>query len=365
MTLSGNIAPLKINEGLSHKLANMSFVCSLLVVAIHIGIPGNTGSLPWWCVHLLRSVLGSVAVPFFFTASGFLLAGHVGEEGWYVREMGKRLKSLLIPYVAWLALFSVYLIPVTLASNMLHHEPLASRIVMPSPIAVFGLDLAKYPAIPAFWYLRYLMILCAVSPLLVWAVDKWRWKAVVAACVCMVIHEMVVEFVRRRWGFFQQPWMLNPYGLFYFLAGMAWRLGMFPPISMPAKRSAIMLGVVVFFAKIGGLALMSAGEDTLFPLASHEWWHLVWNVPLVFCAWSLIPATPWPRLFVKNTFPIYVSHVFFLDAFHKIMCFSCLDIVQDWRPLLEWGGAVLGSVSVACLLRRFAPWIAQIMYGKR
>lgn len=359
------IEPLGISERLSHKLANMSFVGSLLVVAIHIEIPDQVGSLPWWCVQLLRFVLGPVAVPFFFTASGFFLAGHVGEAGWYAREMRKRLKSLLIPYLAWLALFTVYLIPIMLAANMRGGRPLATGIGLPSPISVFGLDLAKYPAIPAFWYLRHLMFLCAASPLLAWALGKWRCKAVALAFVYMVLHEMFVEFARQRWGLFQHPWMLNPYGVFYFLAGMAWRLGMFSVIPSHTRRFAVMLGILVFCAKVGCLVRGAVEKDISFALGLREWWNLVWNVPLVFCVWSLIPATPWPRLLVKNAFPIYVAHVFFLDAFHKIMWFSWLDMVKDWRPLLEWGCAILGSISLACLLRCFTPWIAKVMYGKR
>ena len=47
-------------------------------------------------------------------ASGSFLAGHMGKPGWYPREMKKRFRTLLLPYVLWPLLFAVCQTPVAI-----------------------------------------------------------------------------------------------------------------------------------------------------------------------------------------------------------------------------------------------------------
>lgn len=50
-------------------------------------------------IEPLHEILGDMTVPYFFMASEFFLAGHMEEPGWYPREMKKRFRSLVEPYV--------------------------------------------------------------------------------------------------------------------------------------------------------------------------------------------------------------------------------------------------------------------------
>lgn len=86
-----------IDKKQSCKLTNISFVCTLLVVFIHCS--GNGVDLI--SLFLRQYIPGAflpMAVPVFFTISGFLLAGHYGTGGWYSNALRRRLRTLLIPY---------------------------------------------------------------------------------------------------------------------------------------------------------------------------------------------------------------------------------------------------------------------------
>lgn len=72
---------LPVGKNLSAKMVNMSFVCAALVVSTHVGSPTPVGSFPWFFIEPLHEILGDMAVPYFFMASGFFLAGHMGEPG--------------------------------------------------------------------------------------------------------------------------------------------------------------------------------------------------------------------------------------------------------------------------------------------
>ena len=61
----------RISAEVSNKIANMGFVCTLLVVAIHIRhVPQAHEGAPLALYFIVRHIFGSIAVPFFFIVSG-------------------------------------------------------------------------------------------------------------------------------------------------------------------------------------------------------------------------------------------------------------------------------------------------------
>lgn len=177
---------LPVGKTLSAKMANMSFVCAVLVVFMHVGSPIPVGSFPWFFIEPFHEILGDMAVPFFFMASGFFLAGHMEEPGWYLREMKKRFRTLLIPYVLWSLLFAVYLMPIAILANLHAHRAWCWNLGFPGWIKTFGLDFLQNPLLSPFWFLRWLICLCLASPLLhgfVKKTGKWGLAAAYAFAV--------------------------------------------------------------------------------------------------------------------------------------------------------------------------------------
>ena len=55
----------------SAKIANMGFVCAVLVVGIHLADAPQDVSMPSWLAYaFIRQILATVAVPYFFLVSG-------------------------------------------------------------------------------------------------------------------------------------------------------------------------------------------------------------------------------------------------------------------------------------------------------
>lgn len=88
---------MKISSETSRKISNIGLLCALMVVCIHTPWPLKMPSLA--IVHFLRRGIGQMAVPFFFAVSGVFLAAHFKESDWYKRELAKRVRTLLLPYV--------------------------------------------------------------------------------------------------------------------------------------------------------------------------------------------------------------------------------------------------------------------------
>ena len=73
---------MKISAETSQKIKKMSFICSLLVVCIHVTwCADNTFSLGWLIEQGVRQGIARIAVPFFFVVSGFFLAQHFEKRG--------------------------------------------------------------------------------------------------------------------------------------------------------------------------------------------------------------------------------------------------------------------------------------------
>jgi len=92
----------------TEKVGVLSFAFALAVVVIHCSWTADStfGRL---LILLFRDTLARMAVPFFFVCSGYFLARHFDEEGWWRREVGKRIFSLGAPYVFWTLALAVVL----------------------------------------------------------------------------------------------------------------------------------------------------------------------------------------------------------------------------------------------------------------
>ena len=129
-----------IEKQLSSKLSLVSFVCMCMVVWIHVQANFEKGTALWYLVTMITSLF-NIAVPMFFVISGFLLAGHFSEHGWWRRETGKRTKSLLIPYVVWNCVYWVI--------SCLPH---AGDFGFGGCSDVLGLNPFAWSALPYLWY---------------------------------------------------------------------------------------------------------------------------------------------------------------------------------------------------------------------
>ena len=113
---------------LSRKFANMSLLCAILVVSIHIGRGTEIGSGAWYFSQVVSSGIAGIAIPFFFFASGFFVAVHSDEPGWYGVALRKRCRTLLIPYLLWNIIYFCFENGIAVAANAIHGRGLMADV---------------------------------------------------------------------------------------------------------------------------------------------------------------------------------------------------------------------------------------------
>ena len=152
------------------KITNASVIAAGMVVGIHtagmeIGA-FELGSALWWWLALGMYGFFQIAVPFFFLCSGYFIAGHMEEDGWYGRECKKRVWTLLIPYLFWGILYFALVALAGLVSNLAHDRAVVIDIGIRSWVRTLGLSPFEYSRLWPMWYVRTLMVFVVMSPLL-------------------------------------------------------------------------------------------------------------------------------------------------------------------------------------------------------
>ena len=125
-----------------------------------------------WLQDFLSHGLGGIRMPAFFAISGFLFfANCAGTRDWLERKLASRVRSVLVPLLAWNAL----LLPVLL---LLQAWPASNAFfsgvgAWSRPVADYGpwqvvdalLGLSGYPIVYPLWFLRDLFLMCLLAPL--------------------------------------------------------------------------------------------------------------------------------------------------------------------------------------------------------
>ncbi|GAA0309640.1 acyltransferase [Sphingomonas oligophenolica] len=143
-------------------------------------------------VQIVTGSIARIAVPLFFMMSGFLFfrgAAFSGEI--YRAKLRSRAKSLLIPFLFWnLALFGLVAIAqgVPPLAPLFNGENQAFATLTPFQMIDFILGITHYPIAYQFWFIRDLMILVIMSPLLWLAARHVPWIVLTALTAAWIFN---------------------------------------------------------------------------------------------------------------------------------------------------------------------------------
>ena len=350
--------PISITPRISAKFSNASLLAAILVVILHAGNGWPCGSISWYLKSLL-DVFCKCGVPFFFIASGFFLAGHIHEKDFLRRAVGKRVRTIVIPFVLWSLLWFIpYALQLFLYAKYKQTAFCIADVFSPRELfRLFGLNLYTYPTYAALWYLRALMILVVLSPW-VYRLLKVTKGWILLPIFCSYWLLSPDSTVNGTWKMpFRCTFSLE--GLFFFSIGILARHFDFQ--SFRKKRSLLFLfflGVVLRVADI----YYAKGHEGLFLN--------VMPLEIVLCVPYLFSIVPEHRIFPSLdglSFAIYLVHSFFyvflsVPYVLRLVCGRESTQYDVWLRMIP---TLICTVLLTKFLRVQMPKVSAFLFGGR
>lgn len=343
-----------ISSELSRHFAAMSFVCAILIVALHSLAADKAGLIVRCAFRFVSGGVCETAIPWFFFAAGFFLAGHIGEDGWWKREVLKRIRTLLVPFWIWsVAIFSlnVAMAIVIRIFNYQYGGPNAMEWLSFSGFArLVGLDYLD--TMPTMWFLRTLFVFVIFSPLLA----RLGEVGLLVLFVCSVAFPIVPWADSRvlTVGFN----LLSMRGLFYFSAGLFLRR--FKLRRTVPTWMVFTFGIGLAIAKIVSVEMGLYGVATALDSA---------QLPmLTYAVFLVCKMVPIPRSITELSFPIYVTHmmiVLCVSAVYGVLGIGGAGSITMWKGVLRFVLALVLTIPICIVLKKKFPRFSGIAFGGR
>jgi surface polysaccharide O-acyltransferase-like enzyme len=167
-----NMKQTRLSRGLSETFLISNLLATVLIVAIHYKSKDVIDSSDYFGWNYLfqefvTNGIARVAVPFFALIAGFFLYESLTEKGGYVRLLKQKGRSLLMPYLIGSCLLSFILYLIDSASG---------GVMRPEPNKLkFIARLVAHPVSVQFWFLRDLLAVTAIAPLLLVKTPKLKY----------------------------------------------------------------------------------------------------------------------------------------------------------------------------------------------
>ena len=334
-----------LDKQLSLTIKNLRVILALLVVYIHldydcpVSFSALSGGNLNWCYHganiLISQTIARLAVPLFFCMSGYLFFRNIERLTLttYFEKVKKRFHTLVIPYVIWNILATLY-------SAFVKHEKLPN----------VALDLFSFvflsPADFPLWFMRDLIMLVLLSPLVYYVCRSLKGAlfslllVVYLLCPNLMIGYLSIGSI-----------------MFFSLGGLfamkKWSVGQVPSI---ARKMIYCMAVV-----LGIVMVITYGErmEKLLNL-----YLLIGSVALLLYIYN--------RHFTMKE--VFVDSSFFVFASHKLGFTAIAKQLFSFIP-----NAMLGSIASYLIapfivyalcsitysfIKRFAPKVSSIINGR-
>lgn len=347
---------MKISQELSNKIANMSLLCAFLVVSIHCGFYNSDEVALVWFNQIFAQGYSRIAVPFFFVVSGYFLACHADEKSWWFREMFKRVKTLVVPFLIWSFLYIVLSSLLAVFSNVIAGRAIFENcmIINVDWSRALGIAMDRRPVLEPLWFLRALFLYVVISWLIVKILRSIGilWIAFLY-CVSIFLYYMLPnDMVSGSVAFFANEFKIS--GLMYFSFGMYARLKQLHIRAKNLALVAIIIGVLLLALKVY-IALADCNVN--LPL-------LLLAVPLLlFGTWWYMPEWNLSLWLTGVTFPIYLMHVIVLVYLGSIE--RSVHISETIYKIASWPLAFIVSLFIAVIIRRISRRGFAILFGGR
>ena len=188
-----------------------------LIVFIHLPVvdAGWYGAWRKWGVDGICRL----GVPWFFFASGVYFARHIGEcDGWYGREIRKRVSSLLVPYFVLNLIWFPCVVTMNWIGTKCFNYPANVTLSLEWIVRGVGLSPVNMPIVIPLWFLRALFVVVVVGGLVWKFLRRNVWSGLAVAVACWGLYVVRLTWCPQDGQFFYYG--LNVQGLALFMSGV-------------------------------------------------------------------------------------------------------------------------------------------------
>lgn len=208
---------IEITEETSKRITSLRFILIVLVIFIHSNLTVSEAIdynydfiQPVW-VEIIKNIfcyiLGNAAVPLFFLFSSYL---QFSKNDKYVVLLKKRCKSLLIPYILWtfFYIFLFYLVQLIpqISSYFQNPDNIIRNWDFFDWLKAFTYQKfsssGNYPFVFQFWFIRDLIILIILSPLLKLLMEKIPYVVIILVSIFAITNTPILFIDRASSLFF-------------------------------------------------------------------------------------------------------------------------------------------------------------------
>lgn len=331
----------RLDRYVSNKITVLSFLGACFVVLIHSSYGLNSTDIHAQVyLTVFHDGIFGFAVPFFFIVSGFMFMKRFdGTCQWWRREIARRIKSLLIPYLFWTIL------AIVVCKCWLTQEEI-------NLLRDFGV-VTITPYNGAMWYVKVLFCMCVASPVIVALMNMLmrfgRCGLIIFAVSALLLGAPIPGFKT----FFRAA--------YYFSFGVWLALGGANFLRM------VMGGKILCFAGFLFLWLIAVLLDLHFCFPRFWLYVPVLVVPLVWLGYDiLVLNVPLAASLFNHRYALVICKTsFFMYCSHEILIpFSCAgDTIMS---VFVSGSLVVGLIVLIAVAMSFcAPSVFKFLTGGR
>lgn len=331
----------------SRVVSFLRFPMAVLVVYIHT-ITDVSYSLGGAIQLFFSSILGNLAVPFFFFVSGyfFFTQLHYWNAEVYKEKMKKRIHTLAIPYLLW-----AVLIPLATFTLKAMYDTLKRGVAFAD-----AMEIICWPLNGPTWFLFTLIILCICSPIILYLIRKTKGfvLAIPGVFYFIGVDSPIAGF--------------EPAGWFFFMWGAYYQIQDKDVVTIfeEAKILVVCVSVVVLVAM-----LTTRWTDyALYKLLDRVF--CVVGLMTVFILTSSILRKydiKIPSVLVESSFLIYVAHYLYFRAPSYILLGILIPSKSMWATTVIFlldAWVISGMIILVYMLcMKLLPRFTAICVGNR